>query len=325
MATQLRLRSAKILVINLGAVGTEAVKNLVLGGINSIEILDDSVVDKDDFLSQFFLPNKDVVGQLKLPLVLDRIKDLNNRVKLTIKTDSFVESIFSAEYLSRFDLIIATELEKDTMVSLNEMTRKLNIPLYVAGVHGMLGYIITDLIDHDSISEKDVGNQPREVGTKLSPAKTITRVELNLTEDKEVVTINDKFSELKSIFLSKSLSKQLNRRQMKRLSSAFPLIFALFECKREIIRQAATEERKTILREQASTVCDLFGIPQTVVTDLSLDAILQQAFTEFTPSAAILGGALAQDVIQFLSGKESPINNCLVLDAFRSEISIYVL
>ena len=95
MATQLRLRSAKILVINLGAVGTEVVKNLVLGGINSLEILDDSSVVEDDFLSQFFLPNENVVGKLKLPLVIDRIKDLNNRVNLSINTHNKSESILS--------------------------------------------------------------------------------------------------------------------------------------------------------------------------------------------------------------------------------------
>ena len=53
-STQLKLRSTKILVINLGAIGSEIVKNLVLGGINTIEILDNSTIQPQDFAAQFF-------------------------------------------------------------------------------------------------------------------------------------------------------------------------------------------------------------------------------------------------------------------------------
>lgn len=322
MATQLRLRLAKILVINLGAVGTETVKNLVLGGINSLEILDGSSVQKHDFQSQFFLPKDAVVGELKLPLVINGIKDLNNRVNLSINTRSLLEVLQTEDYFGKFDLVLATELTKHEMVHLNNVTRKLNIPLYVAGVHGMLGYIFTDLIKHDSTSEKDVGSQPRTAGTQLSPGKVITKVEAGLASDKELVTICDDFSPLGSFFDSKKLPSQLNRRQMKRLSSAFPLIFSLFEVPKDELK---THDPALLLRQTATKICDSFSIPQSVVTDLSIDAVALQAYAEFTPTAAILGGALAQDVIQFLSGKESPINNCLILDAFRSEISIYVL
>ena len=227
--------------------------------------------------------------------------------------------------MSKFDLVIKKKKKKDEMIQLNKVTRKLNIPLYVSGVHGMLGYIFTDLIKHESTSEKDLGNQPRETGTKLSPSKTITKVELNLTKDKELVTVSDEFVELQHFFVSKNLPTQLNRRQMKRLSAAFPLIFSLFECKKEQLENMKTEEIVALLRDTSNRICDLFGIPQTVVTDLSTGAVLQQAYTEFTPSAAILGGRRTIKKKKFLSGKESPINNCLILDAFRSEISIYVL
>lgn len=49
------------------------------------------------------------------------------------------------------------------------------------------------------------------------------------------------------------------------------------------------------------------------------------AFTEFAPISAIVGGTVAQDVIQYLSGKESPINNVLILDSITLEMPIYLL
>lgn len=328
MATQLRLRSAKILVINLGAVGGEVVKNLVLGGINTLEILDSSKVKEEDFLAQFFLPNNDdIVGQLKLPVVIEQIKDLNNRVNLSANTSS-LSSIFSDSqetnnYLAKFDLIIGTELAKSEMLTLNEYTRNLNIPLYVCGLHGMFGYIMSDLIHHTATSEKDAGNQPREPNTKINRCKTITNVDYNKEENKEIVTIVDEFIPILEIFKSKELPKQLNRRQMKRLSAAFPLIFALFD----IPRLENPEDTIDIeeLRNKLKEVCAQFEIPETVINDEYLRLFSNQAYTEFSPVSAILGGCLAQDVIQFLSKKESPLNNCLILDAVKSEMPIYLL
>lgn len=328
MATQLRLRSAKILVINLGAVGGEIVKNLVLGGINTLEILDSSRVKEEDFLAQFFLPNKDdIVGELKLPLVIEQIKDLNNRVNLSTNTDDLSsilnDSQKAGSYLGKFDLIIGTELTKGEIFNLNDYTRNLNIPLYICGLHGMFGYILSDLLRHTATSEKDAGNQPRVPNTKINRCKTITKVEYNREDNKEIVTIVDDFIPILEIFKSQELPKQLNRRQMKRLSAAFPLIFSLFE----IPRLEDPEETINIdvLRKQLKDICNQFGIPETVLNDEYLTLFSNQAYTEFAPVAAILGGCLAQDVIQFLSRKESPINNCLVLDAFKSEMPIYLL
>lgn len=324
MATQLRLRSAKTLVISLGAVGTEVVKNLVLGGVNTIEILDGSTVKEEDFAAQFFLPNDDsIVGQLKLPLVIDKIKDLNNRVHLSINTNPLETLLSDPLYFGKFDLIIATELNKNHILSLNEITRSLNIPLYIAGLHGMFGYILTDLISHTAESEKDLGSQPRQANTKINRVKTITNVKQDVANSKEIVTIVDEFVPVKQIFTSHELPNQLNRRQMKRLSSALPIIFSLFDFERPKDPEDVVdvEELKLALKK----TCETLHIPTLVITDEYVELFSQQAFAEFAPASAILGGCLAQDAIQFLSKKESPINNCLILDSLKSEMPIYLL
>lgn len=320
--TQLRLRSAKLLIINLGGVGTEIVKNLVLGGLNSIEILDPSVVKEEDFASQFFLPNDDaVVGELKLPLVLPAIKELNPRVNLLINTKKLED--VSAEYYKNFDLVVATELTKSEISDINTLTRNYGIPLYVTGLHGMFGYIFTDLIKHESRVESEMGNQPRVVGTNINEVKTITNVEVKESEKKEIVTIVDTFLPISEIFSSSRLSSQLNKRQLRRLSAALPLIFSLFELE----RPSNPEDDFDIqtLKTTLLKVASILGLPESVISDEYLQLFSSQAYTEFSPVAAILGGILAQDVIQYLGKKESPINNCLILDANSSEIPIYYL
>lgn len=295
---------------------------MVLGGLSSIEILDSSVVKEEDFATQFFLPNDDsIVGKPKLPLVLPAIKELNPRVNLLINTGKLENT--SKDYFQNFDLVVATELSKSDILSVNALTRAQGIPLYVAGLHGMFGYIFTDLIKHESRVESEMGNQPRTANTKINEVKTISKVEIKEAENKEIVTIVDSFVPISEIFTSTRLPSQLNKRQLKRLSAALPLTLSLFEIERPSNPEDLVNEEN--LKDVLLKVCSVLGLPESIITDQYLHFFSNQAYAEFAPVAAILGGILAQDVIQYLGKKESPINNCLILDAHQSEIPIYYL
>lgn len=295
-------------------------KNLVLGGLNYIEILDLSVVKEEDFATQFFLPNDDsIVGQQKLPLALPQIQELNPRVNLKINTEKLADILPS--FLKNFDLVVATELTKNEILAINTHTRLGKIPLYVAGLHGMFGYILTDLVRHESIILGERGNVEKVAGTKINEVKTITNVQYEKANNKEKVTVVDEFVPLSEVFGSSKLPSQLNRRQLKRLSPAVPLIFALFDT----VRPAPEEDVDiSVLRDLAATVSSAMSLPD-IVTEEYLELFSRQAFAEFAPVAAILGGVLAQDVIQYLGRKETPINNTLVFDATTSEMPIYYL
>lgn len=294
----------------------------MLGGLNSIEILDSSVVKEEDFATQFFLPNDDsIVGKPKLPLVLPSIKELNPRVNLLINTGKLDD--MSEDYFKKFDLVVATELSKAEILNVNILTRAQGIPLYVAGLHGMFGYIFTDLIKHESRVESEMGNQPRTAGTKINEVKTISKVEVKEAENKEIVTIVDTFVPISEIFTSARLPSQLNKRQLKRLSAALPLTLSLFELERPSNAEDVVDGE--MLKAALLRICSVLGLPESVITDQYLDFFSNQAFAEFAPVAAIVGGFLAQDVIQYLGKRESPINNCLIVDAHQSEIPIYYL
>lgn len=314
------MRSAKILVIRLGGVATEIVKNLVLGGINTIEIFDSLVVKEEDFATQFFLPNDDsIVGQPKLPLVLPKIQELNTRVHLLINTESLFTA--TAEYYKKFDLVVATEVSKDELLHINGVTRSLGLPLYVAGLHGMFGYILTDLIEHESTKELEKGNQPREIKA-INGVKHVMRVEHVEKSGNDNVTVLDKFVPLSEIFSLVKLREQLNKRQLRRLSAALPLTLAMFDVERPSPEDDVPVGDLDVL---SRGVCEKLQLPESIISAEYLDIFSKQAFTEFAPVAAILGGILAQDIIQFFGKKDSPINNCLVFDATRSELPIYYL
>lgn len=318
--TQVRLQSARILVINLGALGTEIVKNLVLGGISSIEIVDDSCVKEEDFAAQFFLPKQDsIIGTPKLPHVLPAIKELNTRVDISINTQGL--GVLLEDYVESFDLIVATELSKRDLIHVNHLTRSRQVPLYAAGLHGMFGYIFADLIRHESTKVYEKGNQPRVAGSAINEVKTIVSV-VEADED-ETVTVADEYFPLEQMFGSRKLARQLNKRQMRRLSPAVPLVFALFDVDKPA--SPADLVDKAALKQKALEVCHTFLLAESVISDEYLEYLSTQAFAEFSPVAAVLGGVLAQDIIQYYSKKDSPINNCLVFDGVQMELPVYFL
>ena len=321
MATQLRLRAARVLVVNLGAVGTEVVKNLVIGGLNQVEILDSAAVREEDFGAQFFLPNDALaVGQLRAPLCLPQIRALNPRAAISVSTTALARQ--PRAYFAHFDLVVATELLRHDALALNDTTRALGLPLYVAGVHGMCGYVLTDLIRHELRAQRDAGNQPRRAGDQLGPNKTIAAVEYDAAANRETVTVVDDYVPLAQLWALTRLARHLTRRQLKRMSPALPLVLALFEVERPPAATAVCPRR---LRELALAKCRQLDIPALCLTTADVARLAAHAFAEFAPVAAVLGGCLAQDVIQFLSKRDSPINNCLVLDAVRSEMPVYLL
>lgn len=54
------MRNATVLVVKLGGVATEAIKNVVLAGIGKLIIVDDETVREEDLGAGFFLRDSDV-------------------------------------------------------------------------------------------------------------------------------------------------------------------------------------------------------------------------------------------------------------------------
>lgn len=316
MAAQARMRSARVLLINLSSIGTEICKNIVLSGFGSLTILDSHKATEEDLSSQFFL-SKDNVGSYRLDAAKDRILEMNPRVNIVFDIDEF--SSKQPNYFSNFDLVIGTELKCDEMARLNEITRKYNIPLYIAGSNGLFAYIFVDLIQFDAKERKVKSFKPTEVG-KVSPNTEIIDVEVQVDEEEaskiyEVITTRNYYKTFGDMLKTATLQGKLNRRQMKRLSSAVPLTIALFSEK--------PLNNSEDLKCEALSACRQLQVPETVLNDQYVEQFFNQVGVEFTPVAAVIGGAVAQDVINILGKRQSPLNNLVIFDGITLDMPIY--
>lgn len=319
MAAQARMRSAKVLLINLGAVGSEIAKNIVLSGIGSLTILDAHNLTEEDLGAQFFVGFEDL-GKKRVEAALAQIQDLNPRVKLDIDSAAFVDK--EAKFFQAFDLIIATDLSPADIRQLNTHTRNSNIPLYIAGLNGLSAYIFVDLVEFVSVDEKIKSSIPIKLGMS-SPNKEIVHVSERVDEEKgttyQVISTKHIFKPFDETITKSYLGGQLSRRQIKRITNPIPLTFAVLNY------EIFTSIELSDFEEKAKQCCKQLGLPVENLKPECFERFLEQVNVEISPVAAVIGGAVSQDVINILGKRQSPLNNFVVFDGITLDMWIFEL
>ncbi|CCJ29250.1 unnamed protein product [Pneumocystis jirovecii] len=142
---QKRIRNSSVLLIHIRELAEEIAKNLVLSGIGTLTLLDDGTVEKIDSKTQFCIGLSDI-GMNYADVVSRVLKEFNPSVTLEINTTPLFD--VSDDYFSGFDVVIATELELDLIVSmkihcvqslytkihLNTVCRAQKVPFYTCAI-----------------------------------------------------------------------------------------------------------------------------------------------------------------------------------------------
>lgn len=93
-----------------GPMCTEALKNLVLGGIASFTIIDDKKVSGEDLQNNFFF-HPDQIGAGRAEAACKLLRELNDQVKGSF-SDAVVEEILqsSPDFLNSYNLVIVEQV-----------------------------------------------------------------------------------------------------------------------------------------------------------------------------------------------------------------------
>ncbi|XP_048490168.1 NEDD8-activating enzyme E1 regulatory subunit AXR1 isoform X1 [Beta vulgaris subsp. vulgaris] len=170
---QAALEKASICLLNCGPTGSESLKNLVLGGIGSITIVDGSKVEVGD-LGNNFMVDETSLGESKAKCVCTFLQELNDAVKAKFIED-FPEKLieFNPSFFSQFTLVIATQrnlgigfepimkkeamtcqLVEEKMIKLDRICREANVMLVFARSYGLTGLVRVSLKEHTVIESK---------------------------------------------------------------------------------------------------------------------------------------------------------------------------
>ncbi|KAF9874026.1 ThiF family protein [Colletotrichum karsti] len=329
MKAQEKIRNANILLITMKALANEIAKNLVLAGIGTLTILDGAAVSESDLGSQFFLSEEENhVGQNRAQAAAASIQKLNPRVKVQVDAEGIKSK--GTSYFSGFDIVIATDLDPDSLNIINTATRLHQKAFYAAGTHGMYGFIFSDLIEHDYVIERDLGN----VATKLQP-ETRTRSVVTVNTKKEggknieMVTKRELYSTWYLASDGATLPEEYakSQRRKKAVSPVLSCLRALWDF--QVLNGGRlpnhNKEDLGLFTKLATAKHAQLGLPSETLKSEVLRSFLQNIGSEMAPVTAILGGQLAQDVINVLGQTQQPIQNMVVFDGNSMESSVYPL
>lgn len=327
MKAQERIRNANILLITMKALANEIAKNLVLAGIGSLTIVDHEVVTEPDLGAQFFL-NSSHLGLNRAEAASAAIQRLNPRVKIHVSTADIRTQ--GASFFSQFDIVIATDIESpNTLNLINTATRVNSRPFYAASSVGIYGFIFVDLIEHDFVISRNKSNLPTPLGpetrtrsiTAVNPKPDNPNLE-ELVHKRELYSTWLLASDLAS--LPAEILKSPRRRKV--VTPILSCLRALWEF---INLYGAPPPNSHDALVQFTRICTekhkALGLPTETLTSEILRSFLQNVGAEIAPVTAVLGGQLAQDVINVLGASQQPIQNFVIFDGDKMEAAVYAL
>lgn len=326
MQAQQKIQAANILLISMKALANEIAKNLVLAGIGSLTIVDDQTVTEADLGAQFFLSQEDI-GQNRAEAAAVQVQKLNPRVKVFPDSGSIMTK--AASYFAAFDIVIATDLNPTLLAFINTATRLHNRQFYAAGVHGLYGYIFCDLIEHDYVLKRDKSN----VATSIGPESRFRSV-VDVKRQKEGantierVTKRDFYSTW-DLVSEASLLPEEYKKSKRRLKSVTPALSCLralwgFQTQHDRSPNHTKQDLEWFTRSVTHNH-NLLSLPSDTLRSDFLRSFLQNVNSEVAPVTAILGGQLAQDVINVLGQSQQPIQNMVIFDGNKMEANMYPL
>jgi ubiquitin-like 1-activating enzyme E1 B len=136
-----KVKNSHILVVGAGGIGCEILKNLVLSGFLSIEVIDLDTIDVSN-LNRQFLFRPEHVGQPKAVVAAAAAKGFNPDVNIIAHYGNVKDTKFGIPYVSKFNVVLNALDNIDARRHVNRLCLGANVPLIDSGTTGYLGQVM---------------------------------------------------------------------------------------------------------------------------------------------------------------------------------------
>lgn len=316
---QSRLRNARILVVGFEAVAVEIVKNLCLAGVGSITLQSSSLVSEEDLAYNFFV-GADSLGKNKAAASVVAVQRLNSRVSVTPETQDLTS--LGQDYIAGHDVVLITkELEFTQLKMINEAARSNACAFYYCILNGWGGFLFVDLgaNPHNFIVERELtegASSTARVGS-VSPSQEIISVkqpDRSAGSNTETLSITETYvSFADAMKCSEKFGKSLKPRQRAKISPYLPAFLALIESPSGVSESAILNKTKAL------------GLPTSIITAEFLQAFNSGRGIQLSSIASVLGGVISQEVINYLTSREYPIQNTHIYDGLNGKGPLYYI
>ena len=141
------LEGAEVCVVGASAVGTEALKGLVLPGVGSVTVVDSARVNAADGGTNFFVDPVADCGRPRAEAVAARVAALNPRVRVRAVTCT-AAALDDDAFWAPFSAVVATQLSTNEAAALAARLCRLGVPLVLARSRGFVGTLRVAAPDH---------------------------------------------------------------------------------------------------------------------------------------------------------------------------------
>lgn len=290
-----RIRAARILICGLNGFGAEVAKNIILAGVHAVTFLDNKNVTELDACSQFLVPTTSV-GKNRALESLARAQALNPMVEL--KAESKALADMPDDFFQNFNVVVVVEASTKELIRIDNACRLAGVKFFAGDVWGMFGYCFADLQEHNFVEDvykhKVISKPNEKIKTELVASATKKTLLYPPLQD----------------CLEFDFSQFEYKKQMKRNGPGFVIM-------RILQKFRDTQKRDPMPQERAADIDALQQIRNEIAPDLVSDSAFEHVFGQVSPAAAIVGGALAQEVIKGVSQKEAPHQNFFLFDPER--------
>ena len=133
-----KMKQSSVLIMGGDGLAIEIAKNLILSGISSVTLCDDSRVTISDLSTNYYLNESDI-GKIRLQSCHEKLKQLNPNVKITSTNKIFITDF------SSYDVVICANYDNFTSaINLNTMTHALSKSFIMCDTYGLFGSIFCD-------------------------------------------------------------------------------------------------------------------------------------------------------------------------------------
>lgn len=134
------VKKSNVLVVGAGGIGCELLKNLVLSGFSSIEVIDLDTIDVSN-LNRQFLFRKEHVGKSKAFIAKESAEKLDPHVQIAAHHDSIMKPEYGLDFFKRFDIVMNALDNRSARSHVNRMCLAAKVPLIESGSAGYLGQV----------------------------------------------------------------------------------------------------------------------------------------------------------------------------------------
>uniref|UniRef100_A0A8D2KR09 E1 ubiquitin-activating enzyme n=1 Tax=Varanus komodoensis TaxID=61221 RepID=A0A8D2KR09_VARKO len=345
-----KMAQSHVFLSGMGGLGVEIAKNIVLAGIKALTIHDTKLCRIWDLGTNFFVHEDDILNlRNRAEATLHHIVELNPHVQV-ISSVAPLNEFTDLSFLSQYQCVIVTEMKLSLQKKINDFCHSQHPPIKFisADVYGIWARLFCDFGDEFEVLDT-TGEEPKEIFIsnisqsnpgivtcldnnphKLETGQYVTFREINgmsyLNGSMHQITVISPYSF--SIGNTADMEPYLHggiavQIKTPKIFHFAPLqihiaMLALNQFQEDFIRMpniGCFQDAEEMLKIALSISKTLEGKPQ--VNEDIVKWISRTAQGSLAPLTAALGGVASQEVLKAVTGKFSPLQQWLYIDALE--------